>query len=72
MGPGAISVSRAWVTTVLAGAHLDMMCGSVYTTSLLGEGVRERSLLSLDQAVSLLSREPAQQYGRRAGRDAAP
>jgi N-acyl-D-aspartate/D-glutamate deacylase len=48
-----------------AGAHLDMMCGSVYTTSLLGEGVRDRKLLSLEQAVSLLSREPAQLYGLR-------
>jgi N-acyl-D-aspartate/D-glutamate deacylase len=48
-----------------AGAHLDMMCGSVYTTSLLGEGVRDRKLLSLEQAVSLLSREPARLYGLR-------
>ena len=48
-----------------AGAHLDMMCGSVYTTSLLGEGVRDRKLLSLEQAVSLLTREPAQLYGLR-------
>jgi N-acyl-D-aspartate/D-glutamate deacylase len=48
-----------------AGAHLDMMCGSAYTTSLLGEGVRERKLLTIEQAVSLLSREPAQLYGLR-------
>ena len=48
-----------------AGAHLDMMCGAVYTTQLLGEGVRQRRLLSLEQAVALLSRSPARLYGLR-------
>jgi len=46
-----------------AGAHLDMMCGSVYTTSLLGEGVRQRGLLSLEEAVAMLAHDPAQLYG---------
>ena len=27
-----------------AGAHLDMMCGAIYSTSLLGHGVREHQV----------------------------
>jgi N-acyl-D-aspartate/D-glutamate deacylase len=46
-----------------AGAHLDMMCGAVYTTTLLGEAVRERQLLPLEEAVALLSDCPARLYG---------
>jgi N-acyl-D-aspartate/D-glutamate deacylase len=46
-----------------AGAHLDMMCGATYTTFLVGEAVRERGLLSLEEAVRLLSDVPARLYG---------
>ena len=48
-----------------AGAHLDMMCGAVYSTSLLGDGVRERQLLSIEAAVHELTDVPARLYGLR-------
>jgi N-acyl-D-aspartate/D-glutamate deacylase len=48
-----------------AGAHLDTMCGAVYTTSLLADGVRRRSLLSWEEAVHQLSDVPARLYGLR-------
>ena len=46
-----------------AGAHLDMMCGAIYTTSLLGHGVREHQVVTLEEAVRLLTEVPARLYG---------
>ncbi|MBX7161928.1 MAG: amidohydrolase family protein, partial [Acidimicrobiia bacterium] len=46
-----------------AGAHLDMMCGAVYTTTLLAEAVRERALMPVEEAVHLLSDVPARLCG---------
>jgi len=54
---------RAVVGGSDAGAHLDTMCGAVYSTTLLGEGVRQRQLLSLEEAVRLLTEVPARLYG---------
>jgi N-acyl-D-aspartate/D-glutamate deacylase len=48
-----------------AGAHLDLMCHANYTTVLLGESVRERGLLSLEEAVQQLNDVPARLYGLR-------
>jgi N-acyl-D-aspartate/D-glutamate deacylase len=46
-----------------AGAHLDMMCGAIYTTSLLGHGVREHQVVTIEEAVRLLTDVPARLYG---------
>jgi N-acyl-D-aspartate/D-glutamate deacylase len=48
-----------------AGAHLDMMCGAIYTTSLLGHAVREHEVVTLEEAVRLLTDVPARLYGLR-------
>ncbi len=56
---------RAIVGGSDAGAHLDTMCGAIYSTSMLGDGVRARGLLSWEQAVRLLSDVPARLYGLR-------
>jgi N-acyl-D-aspartate/D-glutamate deacylase len=48
-----------------AGAHLDMMCGAIYSTSLLGDGVRARHLMSWEEAVCQLTDVPARLYGLR-------
>jgi N-acyl-D-aspartate/D-glutamate deacylase len=54
---------RAVVGGSDAGAHLDTMCGAVYSTSLLGYGVRQRELLGFEEAVRLLTDVPARLYG---------
>jgi N-acyl-D-aspartate/D-glutamate deacylase len=48
-----------------AGAHLDTMCGAIYSTSMLGDGVRKRGLLSWEAAVYELTDVPARLYGLR-------
>lgn len=47
-----------------AGAHLDMMCGAIYTTAVLA-GVRRFGGISLEEAVHQLSDVPARFYGLR-------
>jgi N-acyl-D-aspartate/D-glutamate deacylase len=46
-----------------AGAHLDRMCGSTYTTRLLADCLRGRRLATLERAVQMLTQEPAELFG---------
>jgi N-acyl-D-aspartate/D-glutamate deacylase len=46
-----------------AGAHLDMMCGAIYSTSLLANAVRKHQVVSIEEAVRLLTDVPARLYG---------
>jgi N-acyl-D-aspartate/D-glutamate deacylase len=48
-----------------AGAHLDLMCHANYPTVVLGEVVRQRGLLSLEEAVEMMTDRPARHYGLR-------
>jgi N-acyl-D-aspartate/D-glutamate deacylase len=46
-----------------AGAHLDRMCGSTYTTRLLADSLRGRKLVPLERAVQMLTQAPAELFG---------
>ncbi|MEU0198662.1 MULTISPECIES: D-aminoacylase [unclassified Streptomyces] len=48
-----------------AGAHLDRMCGAPYTTRFLGDCLRGRKLVGLEQAVRMLTEDPARLFGLR-------
>ncbi|MGE3621797.1 MAG: amidohydrolase family protein [Acidimicrobiia bacterium] len=48
-----------------AGAHLDMLTTYTYPTDLLGLAVREHGLLGVEEAVRMLTAEPAELYGLR-------
>ncbi|MFJ5059675.1 amidohydrolase family protein [Streptomyces nigra] len=48
-----------------AGAHLDRMCGAPYTTRFLGDCLRGRKLVPLEQAVRMLTDDPARLFGLR-------
>jgi N-acyl-D-aspartate/D-glutamate deacylase len=45
------------------GAHLDMISTFSFATDLLGRGVRQQGLISTEQAVHLLTQQPADLYG---------
>ena len=47
------------------GAHVDMLCDAGYPTYLLGTWVRERGVLSLEEAVRRLTSDPADLFGIR-------
>jgi N-acyl-D-aspartate/D-glutamate deacylase len=46
-----------------AGAHMDTLCDQGFATYLLGHWVRERGMLSLEEAVQLVTAKPAGRYG---------
>jgi len=46
-----------------AGAHLDRMCGSSYTTRLLADCLRGRKLVPVERAVQMLTQAPAALFG---------
>ena len=46
-----------------AGAHVDMLCDAGYPTYLLGTWVRERQIMSLEQAIPRLTAQPADLFG---------
>jgi N-acyl-D-aspartate/D-glutamate deacylase len=46
-----------------AGAHLDRMCGAPYTTRFVGDMIRGRQLVSVEEAVRLITDAPAQLFG---------
>jgi N-acyl-D-aspartate/D-glutamate deacylase len=48
-----------------AGAHVDLMCHANYPTVVLGEAVRQRGLLSIEEAVEMMCDRPARHYGLR-------
>lgn len=48
-----------------AGAHLDMIDTFAFSSQVLGEGVRKRKLITVEEAVHQLSEVPARLYGLR-------
>ena len=54
---------RAIVGASDAGAHLDMIDSYSYATTMLGRAVRERELLSMEEAISFITAAPADLYG---------
>ena len=48
-----------------AGAHLDRMCGAPYTTRFLGDMLRGRQLVRIEDAVRMITSDPAQLFGLR-------
>jgi N-acyl-D-aspartate/D-glutamate deacylase len=46
-----------------AGAHLDRMCGSNYPTAFLGDCLRGRKLVPVEEAVRMITSDPAELFG---------
>ena len=59
----ALRDTRTLIGLSDAGAHLDMLCESGYTTWLLGHWVREEKALTLEQAIQRITSEPADYFG---------
>jgi N-acyl-D-aspartate/D-glutamate deacylase len=56
---------RAMVGGSDAGAHLDRMCGSNYPTAFLADCLRGRKLVPVEQAVHMMTAQPAALFGLR-------
>jgi N-acyl-D-aspartate/D-glutamate deacylase len=63
--PELITDPRVMVGLSDGGAHVDMLCDAGYCTYLLGTWVRDRSVMTLEQAVKRITSEPAAFYGIR-------
>jgi N-acyl-D-aspartate/D-glutamate deacylase len=61
----ALTDERVIIGASDAGAHLDMIDSFAFSTQLLGEGVRDRKLLSLEDAIHRLTAVPARAFGLR-------
>jgi N-acyl-D-aspartate/D-glutamate deacylase len=48
-----------------AGAHLDRMCGAPYTTRFVGDMIRGRQLVPVEEAIRLITDVPARLFGLR-------
>lgn len=59
----ALRDTRTMIGLSDAGAHLDMLCESGYTTYLLGHWVRKEKALSLERAIQRITSEPADFFG---------
>ena len=46
-----------------AGAHLDRMCGTNYPTSFLGDCLNGRKLVPVEEAVRMITSDPAELFG---------
>ncbi len=56
---------RAMIGGSDAGAHLDRMCGAPYTTRFLGDMLRGRKLVPIEEAVRMITDQPARLFGLR-------
>ncbi len=61
--PELISDSRVMIGLSDGGAHVDMLCDAGYCTYLLGTWVRDKGVLTVEQAVKRLTAEPAAFFG---------
>ncbi len=59
------AIRRAMVGGSDAGAHLDRMCGSNYPTAFLADCLRGRRLVPVEQAVHMMTGQPAALFGLR-------
>jgi len=56
---------RAMIGGSDAGAHLDRMCGSSYTTRFIGDCIRGRRLATMERAIAMVTKDPAELFGLR-------
>lgn len=56
---------RAMIGGSDAGAHLDRMCGAPYTTRFVGDMLRGRQLVPIEDAVRMITADPARLFGLR-------
>ncbi len=58
-----LSDPRVLIALGDGGAHVDMLCDAGYPTYLLGTWVRERQIMTLEQAIARLTAQPADLFG---------